>query len=147
RHVCRRAGWRLCATRQRRRLGVWPAEARVEPLADHPAILHDHAPNHRVGLDRAAPVHRQADRAAEQGFIARFVHFTAMAHVLLWLADHINKGAPGMLIPATSRKIVASLIVLSLVVVAFECARATQDQSSQDRVSQNRATAPRSTAP
>jgi hypothetical protein len=70
-----------------------------------------------------------------------------MAHVLLWLADHINKGAPGMLIPATSRKIVASLIVLSLAVVAFACARAAQDQSSQDRASQNRSTAPRSTAP
>ena len=48
---------------------VRAAEPLVVPLADHPAVLHQHATDHRVGLDPASAVHREPDRAADEGFV------------------------------------------------------------------------------
>ena len=65
RHVHRRPGRVLApraAVRQRRPLGVQPAELGVEALADHLAVADDHGADQRIGADPPAPALGQLQR-------------------------------------------------------------------------------------
>ena len=64
RDIHRRALRPLARRRQRMDLGVRPAELLVPTLADHLAILHDDAADHRVRLDKALAAAGQRRRGA-----------------------------------------------------------------------------------
>ncbi len=66
RDIRRRARRRFRAGGQRLRLGMGAAKALVPALAEDAVVVGDNAANHRIGFNRAAAFHRQADGLTQE---------------------------------------------------------------------------------